>query len=106
MRDVMRDRDDVLVGNFLRHLVHGGIVALALATLVAAQRLQKVILALIADAADLVVAGKIGVVTEAAAVFLRGGVALLEFCRFYVCRRSRRRQLGELIGISAQIVVG
>ena len=61
---------------------------------------------MIADAADLVVAGEIRVVTEAATILLRGGATLLEFCRIGVRRRLVRRQFGELDGIGAQIVVG
>ena len=38
MRDIVRDRGDLRLGNLLRDLVHRGIVAFALTALVAADR--------------------------------------------------------------------
>ena len=90
-----------------RDLRHRRVVAAALARLVLAQRLDEVILTLCADPPDLIVAGHVGIVAEAAAMALHRGAPALEPGRHGPAGgRNRRRELGDRLREQAQVVVG
>ncbi|KTT92314.1 hypothetical protein NS44R_14675, partial [Mammaliicoccus sciuri] len=80
---------------------------MAAVVLVFGQRLGEVVLALIGDPGDVILAGEIGVVAAVAAVLLRQRLAARHPRGVAgVSRRHRLRQSGDEIREGAQIVVG
>ncbi len=98
----MGDGGEIGVGHLLDHLGHRRIVAASLAGFVLAQRPLEIILPLRADARDLVVAGHVRVVAEAAAMARRYCTPPLDAGRLGGgSGRHRRRQLRKLFAFAA-----
>src|SRR6185312_8778504 len=68
--DVIRQIENLLVGDRRDDVGHGGVVAVARVVLVAAQRLDQVILALVGDARHVVLTGESRGMAEITAVLL------------------------------------
>src|ERR1700753_3368315 len=99
VRDVISEVGDLFLGHLAHHVGHGAIIAMTRVVLVFGKRLVEIILALIGKPRNILLAGKIGVVTAAAAMLLRERQSLLHPCGVAGFRRRLRlRQLGDEIG--------
>src|ERR1700692_432088 len=73
--DVIGKIGDLLLGNRTPHVGHGAVIAVAAVVLVFGQRLGEIVLALVGDARDVFLAGKIGIVAVVAEVLVRQRLA-------------------------------
>src|SRR5580704_1847486 len=105
--DIIRQIQNLLIGDRRDDVGHRRIVTVARIVLVAAQRLDQIILALGADARNVLLAGKIRQMAEVAAVLLDQNLGALHAG---VVHRTggglRRRQLRNDVGETLQIGVG
>ena len=105
-RQVICELDQLRVVDRLQHLGHRRLVAVPSAALVFAQRLQQVILALVGEARDIFLPGKIRAVADIAVVELDQSAGTLKSRRVAgIGGRLRRRQRGDKIRRLLQIRV-
>src|SRR5260370_18389541 len=105
--DVIGKIGDLLLGNRAHHVGHGAVMAVAAVVLVFGRRLGEIVLALVGDARDVLLAGKIGIVAVVAEVLVRQRLAPRDPRGIAgIGRRHRLRQGGDEVGKHAQIVVG
>ena len=74
--EIIGEIGDLVRRHRLQHLRHGAVVAVAAVVLVFAQRLGEIVLALVGDARNVLLAGEIGVVAGVAMILLRQRLAL------------------------------
>src|SRR5580704_7035621 len=105
--DIIRQVENLLIGDRRDDVGHGRVVAVAGIVLVAAQCLDQVVLALGGDAGDVLLAGEVRQMAEVAAVLLDQSLrprhaSLID----RTGGRFRRRQLGNDLGKTLQVGVG
>src|SRR6185437_9789997 len=104
---IISEIGDLLRCHRLQGFRHGRVIALAAVVLVLAKRLGEIILALVGNARNVLLAGEVGVVAGIAMILLRQRVTPLHPCRIAgIGGRPGLRQLGDKIRKYAQIVVG
>src|SRR4051794_40269561 len=105
--EVISKIGDLLFGDRLHHVGHAAVIAVAAVILVFGKRLGEVVLALIGDPRDVLLAGKIGVMTAIATVLLRQCLTARHARGIAgTVRRRRLRQFSDEIGKGFQVVVG